>query len=101
VERGERSDLDRKAEIRSALIKPKSSDLGQTPEIQQPGTGHELGGAARSRDEGSSKTKGDDHDEALGVWGIARTRLGRSAEPDRGHHAGAGAPESVGHGESG
>jgi hypothetical protein len=57
-EREEWSDLDRRAEIRSALIKPKPSDLGRTPEIQQPGTGHERGGAARSRGKGSPETRG-------------------------------------------
>jgi hypothetical protein len=57
-ERGDRSDLDRRAKIRSALIKPKPSDLGRTSEIQQLGTGHERGGAARSRGEGSPETRG-------------------------------------------
>jgi hypothetical protein len=55
-----------------------------------------LGSTARSR-----QRRGDDHGGALGVWGIARMRSGRSGEPDRGHHAGAGAPESAGHGEAG
>jgi hypothetical protein len=55
---GERTDLDRRAEIRSALIKSKSPDLGQMPEIQQPVAGHERGGAARSCGEGSSGTRG-------------------------------------------
>jgi hypothetical protein len=45
--------------------------------------------------------QGGSHDEALGVWGIARARSGRSDDPDRGHHAGAGAPESARHGEAG
>jgi hypothetical protein len=57
-EGGERSDLDRRAEIRSALIKSKPQDLGRTPEIQQPMAGHERGGAARSRGEGSPETRG-------------------------------------------
>jgi hypothetical protein len=55
---GERSDLDRTAEIRLALIKSKPPDLGRTPEIQQPVAGHESGGAARSRGEGSPRTRG-------------------------------------------
>jgi hypothetical protein len=33
--------------------------------------------------------------------GNSSRRSRRSSEPDRGHHAGAGAPESVGHGEAG
>jgi hypothetical protein len=48
-ESGEQSDLDRRAEIRSAPIKSKSLDLGRTPEIQQPVVGHERGGATRSQ----------------------------------------------------
>jgi hypothetical protein len=51
-------DLDRRAEIRSALIKPKPLDLGWTLEIQQLGTGRERGGAARSRGKGSPETRG-------------------------------------------
>jgi hypothetical protein len=50
---------------------------------------------------GFTRTEGDGHSEALGVWGIARARSGRSEEPDRGHHTGAGAPESAGHDEAG
>jgi hypothetical protein len=57
-ESGERSDLDRRAEIRYALIKSKPPDLGQTPDIQQPAVGPERGGAARSRGEGSLETRG-------------------------------------------
>jgi hypothetical protein len=55
---GERSDLDRRAEIRSALIKSKSPNLGRTPKIQQPLVGPEHSGAARSRDEGSLEMRG-------------------------------------------
>jgi hypothetical protein len=56
-ESGERSDLDRRAEIRSALIKSKPPDLRRTPEIQQPVAGHERGGAAQSRGEFSPETR--------------------------------------------
>jgi hypothetical protein len=45
-ERGERPDLDRRAKIRSALIKSRPPDLGRTPEIQQAIAGHGRGGAA-------------------------------------------------------
>jgi hypothetical protein len=55
---GERLDLDRRAEVRSALIKPKPSDLGRTLEIQQPGARHERSGVARSCSEGSPETRG-------------------------------------------
>jgi hypothetical protein len=57
-ERRERPDPDRRAEIRSALIKPKPLDLRRMPGIQRPGVGHERGGAARSRSEGSPETRG-------------------------------------------
>jgi hypothetical protein len=57
-ERGEQSDLDQKAEIRSALIKSKLLDLGRTPEIQRLATGRGCGGAGRSRGEGSLETRG-------------------------------------------
>jgi hypothetical protein len=50
---------------------------------------------------GLAGDEGDCHDEALGVWGIALAHSGQSDEPDRGHHAGAGAPKSAGHGEAG
>jgi hypothetical protein len=45
----ERSDLDWRAQTRSAPIKSKPPDLRRTPEIQQPVARHECGGAARSR----------------------------------------------------
>jgi hypothetical protein len=54
----ERSDLDRRAKIRFALIKSKLLDLRRTPEIQQPATGHGCGGTARSRGEVSPETRG-------------------------------------------
>jgi hypothetical protein len=57
-ESGERSNLDRRTENRSALIKSKPPDLGRTLEIQQPGAGPERGGAARSHGEGSPETRG-------------------------------------------
>jgi hypothetical protein len=57
-EREERSDLDRRAEIRSVLLKSKPPDLGCTPEIQRLAAGRGCGGAARSCGEGSPKTRG-------------------------------------------
>jgi hypothetical protein len=54
----ERSDLDRRAEIRSARIKSKSHDLERMSEIQQPVAKHERGGAARSHGEVSPETRG-------------------------------------------
>jgi hypothetical protein len=42
--------------------------------------------------------EGDGHDEALGARGKAQARSGQHGELDRGLHAGAGAPESAGHG---
>jgi hypothetical protein len=40
--------------------------------------------------------EGGGHGGALGTRGKAQARLGRHGKLDRGHHAGAGAPESVG-----
>jgi hypothetical protein len=56
--REERSTLDQRAEIRSALIKPKPLDLGRTPGIQRSGARQERGGTARSRGEGSPEMRG-------------------------------------------
>jgi hypothetical protein len=39
--------------------------------------------------------EGNDHDRALGTWGRTRARSGRHGERDRGHNAGAGAPEGL------
>jgi hypothetical protein len=100
-ERGERSDLDWRAEIRSALIKSKPPDLRQTPEIQRLATGRGWRWRRSVSRRGLAGDEGDDHGEALRVLGIARARSGRSDDPDRGHHAGAGALESAGHGEAG
>jgi hypothetical protein len=58
MERGEQPDLDRRAEIRSALIKSRPPDLGRTPKIQQPIAGRGRGGVAQPRDEVSSETRG-------------------------------------------
>jgi hypothetical protein len=56
--RGEQSDLDWRAEVRSALIKSKPPDLGRTPKIQRLVAGRRCGGAARSRSEVSPETRG-------------------------------------------
>jgi hypothetical protein len=57
-ERGEQSDLDRRAEVRSALIKSKPPNLGRTPEIQRLVAGRGRGGATRSRGGVSPETRG-------------------------------------------
>jgi hypothetical protein len=51
-------DLDRRAEVRSALIKSKPPDLGRTPEIQRLVAERGRGGAARSRGEVSPEMRG-------------------------------------------
>jgi hypothetical protein len=51
--------------------------------------------AARSR-----RRRGDGHDGALGVWGIARARSGRSGEPSHGRKTDMGATEGAEHGEA-
>jgi hypothetical protein len=72
-ERGERLDLDQRAEIRSALIKSKPQDLGRTPEIQQPIAGHGRGGATRPCDEVLPETRGT---TTVGLQGL-RERVRR------------------------
>jgi hypothetical protein len=54
----ERSDLDRRAEIRSGVIKSRPLDLRRTPEIQRLATGHGCGSTAGSRGEVSPETRG-------------------------------------------
>jgi hypothetical protein len=83
------------------MIKSKPPDLGRTPEIQRLAAGRGWRWRRSVSRRGLAGDEGDDHGEALGVWGIARARSGRSDEPDRGHHAGAGALESTGQGEAG
>jgi hypothetical protein len=56
--RGEQSNLDRRSEIRSTLIKSKPPDLERTPEIERLAVRPERGGAARSRGESSPETRG-------------------------------------------
>jgi hypothetical protein len=57
----------------STLLKSKPPNLGRTPEIQRPGAGHERGGAAWSRGEGSPETKGT-ASGALGAYGEGQAR---------------------------
>jgi hypothetical protein len=96
----EQLDLHQTVEIRSVLIKSRPPDLGRTPEIQQPVTGHGCSGAARPSAR-SRRRRGDGHGGALGAWGRVQARSGRHGELDRGHHTGAEAPESAEHGEAG
>jgi hypothetical protein len=49
----------------------------------------------------SRRRRGDGHGGALEAWGMVQACSGRHGELDRGHHAGAGAPQSAGHGEAG
>jgi hypothetical protein len=62
--------------------------------IQRPGAGHERGGAARSRGEGSPETRGG-HGEALGAKGKGQARSGQPGEHDRGRRTGTGASENA------
>jgi hypothetical protein len=68
-ESGERLDLNRRAEIKSSLIKSRSPDLGRMLEIQQPIAGHGRGGAARPRGEVLPETRG------MATTGLMRTSL--------------------------
>jgi hypothetical protein len=98
--RGERPDPDRRAAIRSALVKSKPLDLGRTLEIYRLGadTGSvaPLGPAARSR-----RRRGGWPWRGSRGLGLARVRSGWSGGLGHGHHVGARAPEGADHGEAG
>jgi hypothetical protein len=100
AEREGRSDLDRRAGIRSARVKSKPPDLGGCPRSNGQGwTQARWRRSVPQRELAGDKEAG--HGGAPEAWGLVRARSGRSGRLGHGHHAGAGAQEGAAHGEAG